>query len=194
MRLRLSTGLAALGALALQLGTAAAAPRDVSGTYLTEDGRARIRLEKCGATGENVCGFVVWLQTPTTENGMLRTDLKNSDRRKTARQLLGHQLILGLAPNADDRWEGPIYNSEDGRSYQVNVWLNGPEELKVRGCLLAVLCATQTWARVKDVAPGQLVAATGAPGGPVPDAEWASAKPPATTPAANTRRDPKPKS
>lgn len=191
MRHGLAGGIAALGLLLLQGGAASAMPRDPSGTFLTEDGRARIRLEKCGQTGENLCGFVVWLQTATTENGMARTDLKNADRRKTARPLLGHQLILGLKPNEDERYEGQIYNSEDGRSYDVNVWLAGPEELKVRGCLLAVLCSTQTWKRTNDVLPGQLAAATGMPGGPQADAEWAVK--PVSSQVASPRRDAKPK-
>ena len=183
--------LALLGAAALGGASAQALPRDPSGTYLTEDGRARIRLEKCGPTNENVCGFVVWLDKPNTENGMPKTDLKNSDRRKTARALLGHQLIMGLKPG-EERFEGSIYNSEDGRSYEVGVWLASANELKVRGCLLAVLCATQTWARTNDVLPGQLAAATGLPGGPTPDPEWAS-RTTGSTQVAQPRRDQKPK-
>lgn len=181
MRQAIVGGVAALGILTLQAGAVAAQPRDPSGTFLTEDGRARIRLEKCGEANENVCGYVVWLQSPTTENGMPRTDLKNSDRRKTGRQLLGHQLVMGLKPK-DDRYEGLIYNSEDGRSYDVNIWLASQNELKVKGCLLAVLCSTQSWGRKTDVAPGQLAAATGAPGGPTADPEWAKAPAQVATP------------
>lgn len=176
MRHSLVAGLAVLGSV-VAAGSASAAPRDPSGTYLTEDGRARVRLEKCGPTNENVCGFIVWLDKPLSDAGTPRTDAKNSDRRKNARLLLGHQLIMGLKPG-EERFEGQIYNSEDGRSYDVNVWLAAQNELKVRGCLLAILCATQTWARTSDVAPGQLAAATGTPGGPIADPEWA--KPVAT--------------
>ena len=37
----------------------AAAPNDPSGTWLVEDGRARIRLERCGPSRERICGFIV---------------------------------------------------------------------------------------------------------------------------------------
>lgn len=181
--------LAAAGCLALLGGAASAAPRDPSGVYLTEDGRARVRLEKCGPTQENVCGYVVWLKQPNGDTGQPRRDLKNAERAKTARLLLGHQLILGLEPNGDQRYAGLIYNSEDGRKYEVNVWLDSPTELKVKGCLLAILCATQTWAKTSDVVPGQLVAATGKPGGPQPDSEWAIEQASATAPATAQRRD-----
>ena len=62
------------------------------------------------------------------------------------------------------------------------------------GCLIAFLCATQTWTRANDVLPGQLTAATGAAGGPTPDPEWASAKPTgtgSTSKPAAPRREPK---
>jgi hypothetical protein len=40
--------LAILALSALAGAAQAATPTDPSGTYLTEDGRARVRLEKCG--------------------------------------------------------------------------------------------------------------------------------------------------
>ena len=190
MRQALAGGLALAG-LILGASSASAVPRDPTGTFLTEDGRARIRLEKCGPTNENVCGFVVWLDQPSNENGSPKTDLKNSDRRKTARPLLGHQLIMGLKPG-EERFEGMIYNSEDGRSYEVGVWLAKPDELKVRGCLLAVLCATQTWIRKTDTVPGQLASGTGQPGGPMADPEWAKPVPASGT-AQQRRPAPAPK-
>ena len=100
--------------LGLSSGASLAAPRDPSGVWLTEDGRARIGIDKCGATRENVCGYVVWLKVPTTEGGEPRRDLKNPDARKRYRLALGHQLILGLKLNEDEHYEGRIYNSEDG--------------------------------------------------------------------------------
>ena len=152
-----------LGAIALScLGQAAvAAPRDPSGSWLTEDGRARVRVEKCGPAREHLCGYVVWLRANPSA-----TDRKNPDARKATRPVLGHQLMLGLRPNSDGRYEGLIYNADDGKSYDVTVWLERPGDLKVKGCLVAFLCSTQNWTPAGDVQPGQLAGATGAPGGP----------------------------
>jgi uncharacterized protein (DUF2147 family) len=33
-----------------------AAPKDLSGTWLTGDGRAKIRIDRCGPSGGNACG------------------------------------------------------------------------------------------------------------------------------------------
>ena len=156
---------------------AVAAPRDPSGVWLTEDARARVRVETCGPTRDNLCGYIVWLELGSGEAPPV--DRKNPDRRKASRQVLGHQLMLGLKPNADDVYEGLIYNADDGKSYDVNVWLDRSGELKVKGCLVSFLCKTESWTRRTDLVSGQLAAATGTPGGPRPDPEWASnASPP----------------
>lgn len=177
----LTCGLAALGLL---LPVAAlAAPKDPSGTWLTEDGRARIRIEKCLTRSDRICGYVVWLKTPLDDKGQPRVDFKNTEAKKRTRPSLGHQLIMGLKPNAENRHEGQIYNSEDGKFYDVSVWVEDPGELNVRGCLLGFLCGSQSWTRVTDVAPGQLTGPTNQPGGPRPDAEW-TPKPPPPKPAA----------
>ncbi|GJD79641.1 DUF2147 domain-containing protein [Methylobacterium gregans] len=158
----------------------AATPADATGTFLTEDGRARIRMEKCGPAEKNLCGYVVWLKVPLNDKGQPRVDFKNPDPKKQARASLGHQLILGLKPNADARYEGRIYNSEDGKSYDVTIWSEAPGELTVRGCLIAFLCKSQTWNKVSDVLPGQLTGPTNGPGGPRSDPEWLPAKAAAT--------------
>lgn len=176
--LRPLSALALLAAVVAGTGLAAqraeaAVSNDPSGVWLTEDGKARIRIERCGATGTNICGYAVWLKTPLNEKGEPRIDFRNPDPKKRARASLGHQLIMGLKPNADGRYEGKIYNAEDGKFYDVTIWSEQPTELSVRGCLLAILCGSQTWARTTDLAPGQLAGPTNAAGGPRADAEWA---------------------
>ncbi|NEU14110.1 DUF2147 domain-containing protein [Methylobacterium sp. BTF04] len=147
---------------------------DAAGTWLTEDGRARVRTEPCGPRNAHLCGYVVWGSKPLDETGKPKVDRYNPDPGKQTRALLGHQLILGLKPSEDGRHEGKIYNGDNGKSYDVTIWSETPTELSVRGCLLAVLCATQTWKRVTDVVPGQLTGATDTPGGPRSNPEWAT--------------------
>lgn len=158
----------------------AATPVDPSGTWLVEDGRARVRIERCGAKLEQICGYIVWMKEPTDANGQPQRDLNNPDLAKRSRPLLGHQLIMGLKPGADGRFEGPIYNAENGKSYEISVKRDATD-LKVRGCMLSILCASQTWTQTMNALPGQLVGMTGDPTGPRADKEWvqeARAKPP----------------
>ncbi|KQP08765.1 MAG: DUF2147 domain-containing protein [Methylobacterium sp.] len=179
--------LAGLTLAALPGSALAATPNDATGTYLTEDGRARIRVEKCGPQNTNLCGYVVWLKVPLNDKGQPRVDFKNPDTKKQARPSLGHQLIMGLKPDADARYAGKIYNADEGKFYDVTMWADQPTELSVRGCMLGFLCGSQTWSKVNDVVPGQLTAATNQPGGPRSDAEWApkaAAPKPGAKPAA----------
>jgi uncharacterized protein (DUF2147 family) len=183
--------LAALALAALTAPAHAATPADPSGTYLTEDGRARVRLEKCGAANDRLCGYVVWLKVPLNDKGEPRVDFKNPDPKKQARPSLGHQLIMGLKPNADAHYEGKIYNSEDGKSYDVTIWTDAPNELTVRGCLIAFLCKSQTWNKVVDLAPGQLAGPTNGSNGPRSDPEFATGSPKPTA-KAGAKAAPKP--
>lgn len=188
---RILAPLAGLGLLALPV-VAQAAPRDPSGVWLTEDGKARIRVEKCGAQGTQICGYAVWLRTPLNDEGKPRVDFRNPDSRKRTRPSLGHQLIMGLKPNSEGRYEGKIYNAEQGKFYDVQIWSEEQGELSVRGCMLGILCGSQTWVQKFDVAEGQLTGPTNGPNGPRADAEFAPRKAagaagPATTGPAGAR-------
>lgn len=189
MRHRLSTVLALLAA-ALPWA-AEAAPKDPSGTWLVEDKRARVRVEKCGPALDRVCGYIVWLK-PDKKAPVL--DVNNPDPKRAKRAVLGHQLILGLKANEDDQYEGLIYNADDGKTYDVTVWLQRPGDLKVKGCLIGFLCSTQNWTIASGPAKGQLEGPTGAPDGPRPDPEWAAkGTGAAATDGAAPKRDARPR-
>ena len=161
---------------------ASAAPaQDPSGTWLTGDGRAKIRIDRCGPASANVCGKVVWLKVPTTDAGIPRTDIKNPDPKKRARPVLGLTLIDGLKPD-EEKFSGEIYNIEEGKIYQVSLERESSSELSVSGCLLKVLCGSQTWTRVPDVNQQAAVVVPDA-AKPAPKAAAKPAAKPAAAPA-----------
>ncbi|MEH3144309.1 MAG: DUF2147 domain-containing protein [Methylobacterium frigidaeris] len=145
-----STLTQALTATLLLAGAAQAAPgRDPSGTWLTEDGRAKIRIERCGPGNVHACGTVVWLKAPLNDQGQPRTDIKNPDPKKRTRPVIGLTLLDGLKPE-DEGFKGQIYNAEEGKNYDVTLTRESSEELNVSGCLLKILCGSQTWKKVPD--------------------------------------------
>ena len=161
---------------------------DPSGTWLTEDGRARVRLERCGAAPERICGYIVWMKETADAKGQPFRDRLNPDPTRRSRALLGHQILLGLKPGPDGRYAGEVYNAEDGKTYGVSVWRDSAGQLAVKGCLLGLFCATQSWTPTRDAAIGQLLGVTGDAGGPFADPEWAAPRQPAATAArARTR-------
>ncbi|NEU13958.1 DUF2147 domain-containing protein [Methylobacterium sp. BTF04] len=133
------------------LTAAQAAPtQDPSGTWLTGDGRAKVRIDRCGPAGANICGKVVWAKTGTNEDGTPRTDIKNPDPKKRSRPVLGLTLLDNLKPE-EAKFSGEIYNADEGKMYQVSLERESTSELSVSGCLLKILCGSQTWTRVPDV-------------------------------------------
>ncbi|MGE8131853.1 DUF2147 domain-containing protein [Methylobacterium sp. NPDC080182] len=162
-------------------GSERAAAADPTGTWLTEDGRARVRTEHCGPRDAQLCGYVVWARKSDDGKAKPRLDEENPDVGKRKRPVLGHQMILGLVPNAERQYEGRIYNADNGKSYDVTIWSETPAALSVRGCMFSYLCQTQIWKRVTDMAPGQLIGPTDGPGGPRADREWSYATPAMTS-------------
>jgi uncharacterized protein (DUF2147 family) len=151
MRVALTAAFLFSGLTAIQVAPALAAPaQDPSGTWLTGDGRAKVRIDRCGPAGANICGKVVWLKSPNTEDGTPRTDIKNPDPKKRGRPALGLTLLDNLKPE-ETKFSGEIYNADEGKLYQVSLERESAAELSVSGCLLKILCGSQTWTRVPDV-------------------------------------------
>ncbi len=123
---------------------------------------------------DHLCGYVVWMQQPRDDKGHLAVDTENPDAQKQGRKLLGHQMILGLAHDGNV-YRGQIYNADNGKSYDVQIWSDDPAEMTVKGCMFKLLCSSQGWKRVTDLKPGQLVGATDGADGPQADHEWARA-------------------
>lgn len=131
--------------LGASLVAAAQAATPVAGTWLSADGGTKVRVSDCGG---KLCGKVVWLNEPIDRStGQPKTDKHNSDAAKRARPLLGVQVVQGMKPAGDNKWSGQIYNADDGRTYQANVTLVSDNAMRVQGCVLGVLCKSQTWTR-----------------------------------------------
>ncbi|WP_202801761.1 DUF2147 domain-containing protein [Rhodovulum sp. PH10] len=138
------------------------------GEWLVEEGLAKIRIENCS---DRLWGLVSWER----KSGAL--DEHNPDPVKKTRPTLGMPILLGMKPTRDKRWEGEIYNSNDGRTYSAKISLAKPDQLRVEGCVLGFLCGGQTWTRVEPPPPAPKGAKPTAKGKPAPSA--AQAAPPA---------------
>ena len=150
-----------LAALALSTGMALAA--EPTGEWLVTDGIASIRVEKCG---DQYWGVVSWEKEPGV-------DSNNPDPAKRTRPTLGMPVLLGMKATQPNRWDGQIYNSENGKTYTGNISLTSQDVLRVEGCLL-IFCGGQDWTRVAKGSTtgraGQSRAAGAAPQGSRPAA------------------------
>ena len=140
---------AATAALLTSLGLAGPAfAADPSGTWLTQEQDAHIRMVKCG---RGYCGTLVWLKDPKDPaTGKPVTDVNNPDPARRTKPLMGTMVAINFmpAPNAPNKWIGRFYNADDGKQYDGSITPASASELSVEGCLGA-LCQTQTWTRVR---------------------------------------------
>ncbi len=114
---------------------------------------AQFEIYKCGA---EYCGKISYLREPDCpceeKDGLAghpKMDLHNPDPALRGRTLLGLPLLEGFRYTGDHTWDGGrIYNPEDGRKYRCKLWLDGENQLKVRGYIgFSLLGKTETWIR-----------------------------------------------
>jgi uncharacterized protein (DUF2147 family) len=116
-----------------------------AGTWLTEKGDAQVRVTPCGA---GICGKVVWLREPIDpQTGKPQADDKNPNPALRSRPIIGLNLFNNMRQTSPTRWEGNIYDAENGQYYVSKVTLQGPSSLRVEGCV-GELCGGETWSKV----------------------------------------------
>ena len=119
---------------------------DALGTWYTGDKESQVRIVNCGAA---LCGNLVWLKEPNDPaTGRPKTDKNNADHSKQGRPLLGVPIVLGMKPSGAGQWSGEVYNASDGKTYSGSFTLTGPNSADLKGCVLSILCKSQTWTRV----------------------------------------------
>ena len=131
------------GSTALAQPPNAPAPPEPSGEWLVAKQVARIKIADCDG---RLWGVVAWEAQPGI-------DSKNPDPNLRSRPTLGMPILLGMASSKMNKWEGQIYNSEDGHTYSASISLLDPNTLRVQGCFLGFLCGGENWSRVDPDPP-----------------------------------------
>ena len=146
LRLALWLSTAVLSTTAL-IPSGPARAADPLGTWYTADKDSQVRITKCG---EALCGVLVGLKEPNDPaTGRPKTDKNNADASKQNRPLLGVPIVLGMKPSGANVWSGNVYNASDGKTYTGSFTLTGDNTADLKGCVMAILCKTQTWTRAK---------------------------------------------
>jgi len=115
------------------------------GTWLTEDGRAKVKIDTC--SGSNMlCGEIVWLKEPKNDKGADKRDIHNPDPSLQNRTIIGLHMLKNFRQDGD-RWvDGEIYNPKNGKTYACTMYVNEQGNLDVRGHVLIELFGeTQIW-------------------------------------------------
>jgi len=130
---------AALGALA---GPAFAA--DVTGLWATPTNGGQVEIARCG---NSLCGKLVSSAHIKADPAL--KDIKNKDAAQRARTLKGLQMLYDFT-GGPAKWNGgKVYNPDDGGTYSGTIEMLSDNQLKLKGCIMAPLCKTQVWNRVR---------------------------------------------
>ena len=126
-----------LSATLLVTAAAPASAADPTGEWLVKDATARIKIDNCD---DGLWGVVSWEKEPGV-------DEHNPDASKRTRPTLGMPVLLGMKPGEAGRWDGDVYNAENGKTYTSHISLVSADVLRVEGCVLGFLCGGEEWTR-----------------------------------------------
>lgn len=150
----------ALGMFAISPTTAAVAQPTtlIEGVWLTNT-KSEMTIEACA---EGYCGYISKIVVPDhivakygddlEAIGDNFTDYNNKDPNLRDRPIQGLRILTLRPGNNPWYFEGEIYNPEDGNVYTGSVEVLGADNIKLKGCVLYVLCQEQEWTRVIEPA------------------------------------------
>lgn len=140
------TSLATLCLMGAMVPAAPAAASATDGLWTMQNGKVTVKVSDCG---EGICGIIVALKNPISKiDGKPKVDRKNPDPSLRQRPVIGIPILIGMQPIGDGKWQGKIYNPDDGNTYSATVNFNGGT-IKVKGCVLGMLCKTNTFVRAE---------------------------------------------
>ncbi|HVU29311.1 MAG TPA: DUF2147 domain-containing protein [Sphingomicrobium sp.] len=123
----------ALAGLAVALAPASALAKSLEGRW--RNGSMEIVIARCGGT---LCGRVV------------KASAKQQARseRGSGTRLLGARVIDNIRPAGAGTWNADVYVASRDMNARGTIVQESPDRLKVRGCVLAVVCKTTHWDRI----------------------------------------------
>lgn len=127
--------LATIAAVALVAGPAAASAKSpIEGRW--KNGRMEVVIAPCGKT---LCGTVVKaspVQQAKAERG-------------SGTDLVGARLIKSIEPTGPGTYRGRVFVADRGVHASGTIRQVSPNQLKVKGCVLGVICRSKTWDRIR---------------------------------------------
>ena len=132
---------------AAALATALASPAlaaDPTGLWQTPTNGGQVRITRCG---EALCGTLVTSDHIRADANV--RDSHNRDAGQRNRTLRNLPMLTGFTGGPTEWRGGSVYNPADGGTYRGTITMTGDNSLRLRGCIVAPLCKTQTWTRIQ---------------------------------------------
>jgi uncharacterized protein (DUF2147 family) len=119
------------GLFSMVLSGLALAEEGASGVWKLNSGKVTVRIAPCGPS---LCGAIVGLAKPLDKKGRPKVDKRNPNESLRSRPLMGLTVLANMKPAGENRWQGTIYNADDGRTYSSYMNVSG-NSMKVKGCV-----------------------------------------------------------
>jgi uncharacterized protein (DUF2147 family) len=127
--------LVSMAALCLVSGPAAASAKaPIEGRW--KNGKMEVVIAPCG---RNLCGTVVKASAIPQRKA----------ERGSGTELIGATLIKNIEKNGPNSYRASVFVADRNIHARGSIRQVSPNELKVRGCVLGVLCKSKTWERVR---------------------------------------------
>ena len=136
--------LAAAFALSSAGLAAPAFAQDVTGLWQTQTHGGQVEISHCG---NSLCGKLVSSNHIKSDPSV--KDEKNKDASLRNRPLKNMQMLYDFTGGPTKWTGGKVYNAADGGTYSGTITLLSANELKLKGCIVAPLCKTEKWTRIK---------------------------------------------
>lgn len=135
-------------ALLIAAGPALAAEAPL-GLWLSSKKALLVEIAPCEDARDALCGHIAWLKKTHRKDGSLRLDDRNPDPALRDRPWCGIEVIEGLRPAGDGRWEGgTVYDPKRGERFRLAVETRSDGRLEMRGYLgIELFGKTEIWTR-----------------------------------------------
>lgn len=117
----------------------------IVGGWINGDKDAKVSIYK---EGDKYYGKITWLREPNEDDGTPKVDDENPDKSKRTQPIMGLVILKGFDFEEGYWKNGSIYDPKNGKKYDCEMWLDGKDELKIRG-YWGIVYRTETWTKAK---------------------------------------------
>lgn len=123
-----TAALAATTLVAALPATAAAEPSPF-GLWVRGDGKAKVRIDRCGA---DLCAVNTWIREGVRD------------------ERVGDRLVMSVRDGGGGRWAGTAFDPQRDMSYRLSMTVR-ETTMTSRGCIVAgLLCTDMGWTRLSE--------------------------------------------
>jgi len=129
-------------------------PALIEGVWLIND-NSELTIVRCP---EGFCGHLTKIVVPERYRqqygqqleaiGTNYTDENNNDPALRKRPIQGLKILTLRSTRSPWKFEGEVYSPEDGNTYSGTVEAIDVDRIKLKGCVLYVLCQEHQWQRI----------------------------------------------